>query len=120
MYHEERKILQGLAEQESCIIVGRTGFHIFKDNPNAIRIFLIASPEYRINRFMERLDIDENKARKIMEQSDKDRENYTKSFAGISRYDARNYDMVLNVSGYTTEQMAQFLAHIVRMKYPHR
>ena len=118
LYHEERKILQGLAEQESCIIVGRTGFHIFKDNPNAIRIFLIASPEYRINRFMERLDIDENKARKIMEQSDKDRENYTKSFAGISRYDARNYDMVLNVSGYTTEQMAQFLAHNIRLRHP--
>ena len=119
LYHEERKILQELAEQEPCIIVGRTGFHIFKDNPNAISIFLIASPEHRIKRLMEKLGVDEKKAREIMEKSDKDRENYTKTFADTSRYDARNYDMVLNVSGYTTEQMAQFLAHIVRMKYPH-
>ena len=120
LYHEERKILQELAKQESCVIVGRTGFHIFKDYPNALRIFLIARPECRIKRFMERLGIDEKEASKRMEKSDKDRENYTKSFAGISRYDARNYDLVLNVSGFTTEQVAQFLAQNIRLKYPQK
>ncbi|MBO4481885.1 MAG: cytidylate kinase-like family protein [Bacteroidales bacterium] len=120
LYHEERKILQELAKQESCVIVGRTGFHIFKDYPNALRIFLIARPECRIKRFMERLGIDEKEASKRMEKSDMDRENYTKSFADISRYDARNYDLVLNVSGFTTEQVAQFLAQNIRLKYPQK
>lgn len=120
LYEEEAKILKELVAQESCIIVGRTGFHVFKDNPNAMRILIIANPECRVKRLMERQNVDEKGAREIMERADKARENYTKSFAGVSRYDARNYDMVLNVSGFTTDQIAQFLAQNVRLKYPEK
>lgn len=118
LYIEEEQILRNLASQESCIIVGRTGFHIFKDNPDAMRLLIIANPECRIKRLMDRQGVNEEGARDIMERADKARENYTKSFAGTSRYDARNYDMVLNVSGFTTDQVAQFLAENVRRKYP--
>jgi cytidylate kinase len=98
--------------------VGRTGFHIFKDNPNAIRLLLIADPEARKNRLMRKQNIDEKEALEIIERVDKARENYTKAFAGVSRYDARNYDMVINVTPFTTDQVAQFLAENVRKKYP--
>jgi len=118
LYQEEEQLLKDLASQESCIIVGRTGFHIFKDNPDAMRLLIIADPECRIKRLMERQNVDEQGAREIMERADKARENYTKSFAGTSRYDARNYDMVINVSGFTTGQVARFLAENVRRKYP--
>lgn len=118
LYIEEEQILRNLASQESCIIVGRTGFHIFKDNPDAMRLLIIANPECRVKRLMDRQGVNEEGARDIMERADKARENYTKSFAGTSRYDARNYDMVLNVSGFTTDQVARFLAENVRRKYP--
>ena len=118
LYQEEEKILKDLAAQESCIIVGRTGFQIFKDNPDAMRLLIIADPECRVKRLMDRQGVNEQGARDIMERTDKARENYTKSFAGTSRYDARNYDMVLNVSGFTTDQVARFLAENVRRKYP--
>ena len=118
LYLEEEKILKDLAAQESCIIVGRTGFLIFKDNPDAMRLLIIADPECRVKRLMEKQNVDEAGAREIMERADKARENYTKSFAGTSRYDARNYDLVINVSGFTTDQVAQFLAENVRRKYP--
>ena len=118
LYYEEARILKELAGQESCIIVGRTGFHIFKDNPDAMRLLLIAKPECRVKRLMEKQGVDETEARKIMERTDKARENYTQTFAETSRYDARNYDMVINVSGFTTDQVANFLAENVRRKYP--
>ena len=118
LYQEEEQLLKDLASQESCIIVGRTGFHIFRDNPDAMRLLIIANPECRVKRLMERQGVDEKGAREIMERADKARENYTKSFAGTSRYDARNYDMVINVSGFTTDQVARFLAENVRRKYP--
>ena len=118
LYQEEERILKELAEQESCIIVGRTGFHIFKDNPNALRLLIIANPEARVKRLMERQHVNEERAREIMERTDKARENYTKAFAGTSRYDARNYDMVINVTPFTTDQVAQFLADTLRLRYP--
>ena len=118
LYQEEEILLKEIAEKESCIIVGRTGFHIFKDNPNAIRLLLIADPEARKNRLMRKQNVDEKVALEIIERVDKARENYTKAFAGVSRYDARNYDMVINVTPFTTDQVAQFLAENVRRKYP--
>ena len=98
--------------------MGRTGFHIFKDNPNAVRLLIIADPEARAKRLMEKQHVNEERAREIMERTDKARENYTKAFAGTSRYDARNYDMVINVTPFTTDQVAQFLADTLRLRYP--
>ena len=117
LYQEEEKILKELAAQESCIIVGRTGFLIFKDNPDAMRLLIIADPEARMKRIMRKQNVDEKEAREIIERVDKARENYTQAFAGVSRYDARNYDMVFNVTPFSTDQVAQFLAENVRKKY---
>jgi hypothetical protein len=36
----------------------------------------------------------------------------------VSRYDARNYDFVFNVTQFPTDLVAQFLADNIRKKYP--
>ena len=59
----------------------------------------------------------EKKARELIDDTDKARENYTQTFAGASRYDARNYDFVINVSPFTTDQIAKFLAHNIQLKF---
>ena len=109
LYQEEEQLLKDLASQESCIIVGRTGFHIFKDNPNAMRLLIIADPECRVKRLMERQNVDEQGAREIMERADKARENYIKRYAGVSRYDARNYNLSLSSEGHTEEEIARII-----------
>ena len=45
IYLAETQILRDLASQESCVIIGRSGFHIFRNHPYAMRIFFI----YRFN-----------------------------------------------------------------------
>lgn len=116
LYYAESQIMRNLAEQESCIIVGRAGFHILKDNPDAIHIFLIADRDVRIRKVAEREGLDEKAADKFIDDVDSARESFTKNFAGVSRYDARNYDLVINVSRFTTETVADFLAVIIRKK----
>ena len=117
LYLAEARALRDLAEQESCIIVGRTGFHVFKDHPNTIKIMLIADMDHRVNRIMDKYGFDEKKSRELIDDTDKARENYTQTFAGASRYDARNYDFVINVSPFTTDQIAKFLAHNIQLKF---
>ena len=39
-----------------------------------------------------------------------------RNFAGVTRYDVRNYDMSINVGNYTPEAVAEFLAEIARRK----
>ena len=119
IYLAETHILRDLAEQESCIIIGRSGFHIFKDHPNAIKIFFIADKKTRVKRVMENYALDEETASKRIDKIDDARENYTKTVTHVSRYDARNYDFVFNVSQLSTDLVAQFLAENIRKKYPY-
>lgn len=119
IYYAEAQILREVAERESCVIIGRSGFHVFKDNPSALKIFIIADLNTRVRHIMNQYALDEDAARKRIEVVDKARENYTKTFAGVSRYDARNYDFVINVSQLTTDDVAKFIADNIRKKYPH-
>ena len=114
LYHTEAKMLRELAAQESCIIVGRAGFHIFKDDPNAIKIFIIADREKRIERIGKKLNISIKEASIIIDDLDKQRETFTKTFAGVSRYDARNYDLVCNVSHIDPDSIVRSLEYIIK------
>lgn len=116
LFYAEAQIIRNLASQESCIVVGRTGFHIFKDEPDALHIFLIADRDLRIKKVAEREGLDEKAAAKYVDETDEARETFTKYFAGVSRYDARNYDLVINVSRFTSEEVATFLADNLRKK----
>ena len=118
IYYAEAQILRDLAEKESCVIIGRSGFHVFKDDPSALKIFIIADLNTRVRHIMEQFAVDEDTARKRIEVVDKARENYTKTFAGVSRYDARNYDFVINVSHFSTDGVARFIADNIKKRYP--
>ena len=114
LYNDEEFIVRSLAEKESCVILGRTGFHIFRDNPNAFKVFLIADKAFRRDKVARRLNINEGSADLLINKVDEARENFTHTFSGKSRYDARNYDLVLNVAGLEPKQIAGFIAECVR------
>ena len=83
-----------------------------------MKIFLIADRNARVKRVMEQFALDEDAANKRIDEVDKARDNYTLTFAGVSRYDARNYDFVFNITQFPTDLVAQFLADNIRKKYP--
>lgn len=113
LYYAETQILRGLADKESCVVVGRSSFSVFHDHPCVTRILITANDEYRIARMMNKYSISADKAKAIIAEVDESRENYTRTFAKTSRYDARNYDIVFNVSDYTQEEAAQFLTNLI-------
>ena len=47
---------------------------------------------------------------------DKQRENFTKTFAGVSRYDVRNYDLMYNASHIKPDTIARSLAFTIKDK----
>ena len=116
LYEEEERILKALAERESCIVLGRTGFHIFRNEPSAFKVFLIADKSFRRDKVARRLNINEGSADLLINKVDEARENFTLTFSERSRYDARNYDLVLNVSGLDPKSVAQFIADCLKQR----
>lgn len=118
IYATEKRLLLRLAGKESCIVVGRNGFNIFKNQPNVMRILLIADFDARVKHVCEKHKVDEREAKRMIREIDKVREEYTQTYAGVSRYDARNYDFVLNVTNIPSHLVTVFLAQNVRLKFP--
>jgi cytidylate kinase len=118
LYYAEARLLRELAEHESCIIVGRAGFHIFRDNPNALHLLIRADRDARIARIASKQNLSLEEAAKVIDETDKSRDTFVKTVADTSRYDARNYNFVLNVTNMPTDVVAEFLADNIRKKYP--
>ena len=51
----------------------------------------------------------EDEARKIIERVDTMRENYVKKYAKTSRYDTRNYDLIISVDGKTEDEIVDMI-----------
>jgi cytidylate kinase len=109
IFRREVEILKGIAESESCIIAGRSGFFIFADHPNHLNILITAPLEQRIQRIVRKQGITTEEARKIINKIDISRENYINKFTATSRYDARNYDLVISMEGKTEDQIADMI-----------
>ena len=100
----EKEILQDIAIEESCVIAGRSAFYVLNGFPNRLNILIQASLEFRINRLMEKRGISEKEAKKIIKEVDNAREEYLNNNAHTSRYDSRNYDLVITMDGKTEER----------------
>ena len=113
MFETEQEILKALAEEESCVVAGRSGFYVFRDHPNHLNIFIQATMPFRLERVMRKQNMTEEEARKTIEKVDKMRENYIKKYTMTSRYDTRNYDLVITADGKTEDEIVELILKFI-------
>ena len=109
LFDAQAAAIRKIAAEESCVIIGRCGFYIFRDHPNAMKIFIHADDDCRKQRIARRYDIAEGDAAAMIVDNDYSRELYTKTFTGLDWTDARNYDISLNVRRFGVNGAVDFL-----------
>ena len=109
MFKVEKEILKGIADDESCVIAGRSGFFVLKDHPNRLSILIQASKAHRIERVMRKQGLSREEAEKTIRKVDKMRENYVSRYTKTSRYDTRNYDLVISMDGKTEDEVVELI-----------
>ena len=107
MFDTEKEIINGIAEAESCVIAGRSGFYVLRNHPNHISILIQAPMERRIARVMAKQGMNYEEAEKTIKRVDKMRENYVNKYTKTSRYDTRNYDIVLSMDHLTEDDAVE-------------
>lgn len=113
LFQTETEILKGIAESESCVVAGRSGFFVLRNHPNHLSIMIKASMEHRLERVMRTQNMTKEEALKTTKKIDKMRENYVQEFTKTSRYDLRNYDLVFSTDGKTEDEIVdQILMYI--------
>ena len=95
--------IKKIAEQESCVIVGRCADYALADNPYCLNIFVHAEMEDRISWISKRKDLTESKARDLIQKTDKQRASYYNYYTCKKWGDSRSYDLCLNTSKISKE-----------------
>ena len=113
LFEAQAESIRRIASEESCVIVGRCGFYIFRDHPNALKIFVHADDACSKRRIATKYKISEADAAAMIVDNDYSRELYTKTFTGSDWQDARNYDVTLNVSKFGVNGAVDFLMNCI-------
>lgn len=93
----QRKIILELAEQESCVIIGRCADYILKDHPKRLNVFIYSTPEDKIQRIQEYLGGNsEAEAKRMMRDMDKKRSINYNYYTDRKWGDVRHYSLALN------------------------
>ena len=114
IFKAETEILKGIAEEESCVIAGRSGFFVFRDHPNHLSILIQASMPHRVKRVANKQNLTEEEARKAIDKVDKMRENYVNKYTHSSRYDTRNYDLVISMDDMTEDNAVDIIMDYIK------
>ena len=97
LYKVEADIIKEKAAAESCIIVGRCGNYVLKDDPDALHVYIYADLEKRIEKIMKTQEISDHElASRLVKKVDKHRKSYYHFYTDMKSGEKEGYDMMLD------------------------
>ena len=96
LFIKESEMIKNVAQNESCVIVGRCADSILKDNENILKIFINSSMTNKIKRATEFYGMNKEKAEKEINRINKLRANHYKYYTEKDWRDPSNYDICIN------------------------
>ena len=109
----QEQIIRKVADNGSCVIVGRAADYVLRDRKNVVRVFVHAPMEYRVGRVMEVYGDSPSEAKRNIRRSDKARASYYRHISGQRWGDAKNYELSVDSSvgvEKTAELIVQYVA----------
>ena len=82
LFNYQAKVIKELAEEESCIIIGRCADYVLRDYDNVLSVFVHAPEAYCIEQAKAKLSMPDKEIRKYIQKTDKERAEYYKHYTG--------------------------------------
>jgi cytidylate kinase len=116
LYRFQSELIRELAENETCIIVGRCADEVLKDYDHVINVFVCGDMESRIHRMMRTFSLERSAAIDRIKDTDKQRGKYYRYYTGKTWGAAPNYDLCLNTGDMTIEEAAAQIQFYLKQK----
>ena len=110
----QSKIIQELAEEGPCVIVGRCADYVLRNNPKCMNIFIHAPLEERIRRASEEYGETSANMEDFIRKQDKKRSSYYNYFSQNKWGNAKNYHLAVN-STFAISQTAKLIQDAVNV-----
>ncbi|MDY2700508.1 MAG: cytidylate kinase-like family protein [Lachnospiraceae bacterium] len=117
LFNYQAKIIKGLAEEESCVIVGRCADFILKDYDNVLSVFIHAPHEYCMEQAAKKHSMPSKELEKFIIKTDKHRADYYKYYTGREWTDARNYDLCLDSSKLGYDRCVEEIISYINVRF---
>jgi CMP/dCMP kinase len=116
LYLAQSNVIRKLAQEGSCVIVGRCADYILRDFPNVVHVFLWADMEFRKKRVISEYDIKENKAEEEIIKTDKRRANYYNYHADEKWGRADNYHLSIKSNYVGIDATVECILHYLESR----
>ena len=117
LFQLQSQVIRRLAETESCIVIGKCADYVLKDYDNVIRVYIEAPRRACLKSVMKKLNVDEWKAAKMIEKTDKFRADYYRYYTGNNWTNPINYDFTLNSDKIGRDKCVKLIQAYVDIRF---
>jgi cytidylate kinase len=117
LFNIQSDVIRSLAEQKSCIFVGRCADYVLKENPHCLNVFISADMNDRIKRVSENMHLPEYKAIEHIKKTDRQRAGYYNYFSDKTWGVAESYHLCINSSVLGIDETVSFICQLAEKKF---
>src|SRR5579884_750079 len=112
------RVIAEAAAHGRVVLVGRGAQAILAQRPDALHVYVVASKPWRVRLAVERLGVDPAKAERVVDETDRRRDQYVRTYYGRHRQDVVNYDLVVNTERLGLDGAAALVVAEARRRWP--
>ena len=117
LFQFQSEAIKKAANEGSCVFVGRCADYVLRNLPNTVSVFVTASMDYRVHQIMNKRHLDEDAARKFIEQGESERATYYNYYTGKKWGAAESYDLCIDSSVLGLVETEKIIALFIRKKF---
>lgn len=114
LYLTEEQVIQDMALQGPCVIVGRCAGWILRERRDVLRVFIHADREYRRKRAVEKYEIPEDKVENVLKRFDRRRSNFYNANTCMRWDDKKGYHLMIDSSAVGPQECALLLSRMAK------
>lgn len=108
--------IKKVADEGSCVIVGRCADYALHDYDNCLNLFIQAPMSDRIARISKKYDLSEDKAKDMIVKKDKQRASYYNYYSTHKWADIKNYHMAIDSSFLGVDGTVDMIIELLNRK----
>lgn len=110
----QSKIINDIADEGHCVIVGRCADYILQNREDCLNVFIHADNESRKKRIMERYSDSDKPIEKRISDKDKRRKVYYKNYTGKNWGDVANYHISLDSGKLGGDKCVEIIINAIK------
>ncbi len=117
LFNYQAKAIKTVAEQGSCVVVGRCGDYVLRERNNLVRVYVHADQATCVRNVMEMFSLPQKEAERRIERIDRQRRAYYRYYTGRDWTDAGNYDLCLDSSHLGFDKCVEIIGGYIDVRF---